>query len=504
MKDSEENIYRNLVEQVKDYAIFSLDPTGHILTWNEGARRIKGYEPHEIIGKHFSTFYPAIDKENDKPGFELKMASELGRYEDEGWRVRKDGSRFWANVIITPLRDKQGKLVGYGKVTRDLTARKLQESSIQKVIESEERFRLLVEQVKDYAIFALDPRGYITSWNQGARRLKGYSADEIIGKHFSIFYTAEDLANNKPANELAIAIREGKYEEEGWRLRKDGSRFWANVVITALWDKRGNLGGFAKVTRDLTGRMLQEESMQQKARELESFAHTVSHDLRAPLRSIRRFSELLTAEHKSSLNEEGQRFVERITKSADSMEKLIDGILQYTQVAARDWAMEPVPLETIFKQILQLHEVDIQNKAAHVEITPGLPTVLGDRTLLLQIFSNLLGNALKFVPAGKTPYIVIEASQNANVAEVRVKDNGIGIAEQDLPRIYNIFERLDTGGLIPGTGVGLAIVKRAVEKLGGRINVESVLYQGTTFIIQLPLPNGRPAESQQSSFPIPE
>jgi PAS domain S-box-containing protein len=501
MKESEENLYKTLVEQVKDYAIFRLDTTGHILTWNEGAKRFKGYEAHEIIGKHFSVFYPQSDKDNDKPGFELKMATELGRYEDEGWRLRKDGSRFWANVVITALRDPEGNLSGFAKVTRDLTARKLQEDGLQKLLDSEERFRLLVEQVKDYAIFVLDPRGVISSWNQGARRLKGYSADEVMGKHFSIFYTPEDLAIKKPENELTIAIRDGRYEEEGWRIKKDGSRFWASVVITALWDKRGNLTGFAKVTRDLTARMLQEEDLKQKTRELESFAHTVSHDLRAPLRSIRRFSELLTEDHKASLNEEGQKFVERITRSADSMERLIDGILQYTQVAARNSTMEPVPLEGIFKQVLQLHDGEIQSKKAKIEMPSTLPTVLGDRTLLLQVFSNLIGNSLKFVADGKPPSVIIEAHKTGEGAEVLVKDKGIGISEQDLPRIYNIFERLDTGGVIPGTGVGLAIVKRAVEKLGGQIAVDSVLHEGTTFRIYLPIPNGTHARSQQSSFP---
>ncbi|HUR45684.1 MAG TPA: PAS domain S-box protein [Candidatus Saccharimonadales bacterium] len=494
MSRTDENIYKTLVEQIKDYALFMLDTSGHVMTWNEGAKRFKGYEAAEIIGKHFSAFYPKVDLDNDKPAYELKMAADLGRYEDDGWRVRKDGSRFWANVIITALRDPDGKIIGYAKVTRDLTTRKLQEDSLQKLLDSEERFRLLVEQVKDYAIFVLDPRGRISSWNQGARRLKGYSADEVIGKHFSIFYTQEDLAINKPPNELSIAIRDGRYEEEGWRLRKDGSRFWASVIITALWDKRGNLSGFAKVTRDLTARMLQEESLKQKTRELESFAHTVSHDLRAPLRSIRRYSELLTLEHQPSLNIEGQQFVERITRSADSMERLINGILQYTQVAARETELEAVPLGGILRQVLQLHDSEIHIKQARIHISNSMPSVLGDRTLLLQVFSNLVGNALKFVPEGRVPSINIEATQEEGAAYILVKDNGIGIAERDVPKIFNIFERLDTGGLIPGTGVGLAIVKRALEKLGGAITVTSVPDQGTTFRLELQLPNGKPAE----------
>src|SRR4051812_46828084 len=224
-------LHRLLVQSVDDYAIFALDPEGYILSWNAGAQRFKGYTAEEIIGKHFSIFYPREKVEEHFPDYELKEAARVGRFEDEGWRIRKDGSRFWANVVITALHDPSGALVGYAKVTRDLTERRMAEEALR---ESEERFRLLVQSVRDYAIFMLDPTGHITTWNTGAERIKGYTAGEIIGKHFSIFYTQEDLDNGKPPRELEIATRTGVYEEEGWRLRKDGSRFWANVVITAV------------------------------------------------------------------------------------------------------------------------------------------------------------------------------------------------------------------------------------------------------------------------------
>jgi PAS domain S-box-containing protein len=244
-------LYRLLVESVDDYAIFALDETGHILSWNAGAQRIKGYTADEAIGKHFSIFYPPEKIAEGFPEFELREAARVGRFEDEGWRIRKDGSRFWANVVITALRDPAGHLVGFAKVTRDLTERRLAEEELR---ESEERFRLLVHGVRDYAIFMLDPTGHIATWNAGAERIKGYTDSEIIGKHFSIFYTPEDLESGKPARELEIATRTGVYEEEGWRVRKDGTRFWANVVITALRKPNGSLAGFAKVTRDLTER----------------------------------------------------------------------------------------------------------------------------------------------------------------------------------------------------------------------------------------------------------
>jgi len=252
-----EDHFRQLVAGVRDYAVFLLDPQGTVLTWNCGAERIKGYRPEDIIGRHFSRFYPREAVASGWPAHELKVAESTGRFEDEGWRVRKDGSRFWANVVITALRGENGELRGFLKITRDLTDRKQAE---EKLRHSEERFRLMVESVRDYAIFMLDPQGRVATWNAGAERLKGYTADEIIGEHFSRFYPAETIARGWPDEELRRAIADGRIEDEGWRMRKDGSRFWANVVITALYDENGALRGFAKVTRDLTERRAAEEN----------------------------------------------------------------------------------------------------------------------------------------------------------------------------------------------------------------------------------------------------
>lgn len=231
------DLYRLLVESVRDYAIFALDAEGNVLTWNAGAERFKGYKPHEIIGRHFSTFYSAEDKAARKPERELEEAIEHGRVEDEGWRIRKDGSRFWANVVITTLREKNGTLVGFAKVTRDLTERRAAADALR---QSEQRFRLLVHNVRDYGIFMLDPTGHIVSWNEGAERMKGYAAHEILGQHFSKFYPSEDLEWDKPGMEIEVATRDGRFEDEGWRVRKDGTRFWANVVITAIRDDSGS------------------------------------------------------------------------------------------------------------------------------------------------------------------------------------------------------------------------------------------------------------------------
>jgi PAS domain S-box-containing protein len=228
-----EDIFRVLVETIRDYAIFVLDPTGHIASWNAGAERIKGYSADEIIGKHFSVFYPPAVAASGWPEHELKVAAAEGRFEDEGWRVRKDGTQFWASVVITALREHDGSLRGFAKITRDLSIRRRAEQALR---ETEERYRLLVDGIKDYAIFLLDPTGHVLTWNAGAERIKGYQAGEIVGQHFSKFYPDEAIRVNWPAHELEVAAQTGQFEDENWRVRKDGSRFWSSVIITALRD----------------------------------------------------------------------------------------------------------------------------------------------------------------------------------------------------------------------------------------------------------------------------
>jgi PAS domain S-box-containing protein len=250
--------FRVFVETVRDYALIMLDPQGRVVSWNAGAEAIKGYKAEEIIGRHFTKFYPREAIESGLPERELEVAQVAGRYEDEGWRLRKDGTRFWANVVITALRDRAGNLIGFAKVTRDLSERRKNEESLRA---SEHRFRALVQNVRDYAIFMLDPDGRVATWNEGAQHIKGYAANEIIGQHFSRFYPPDALARGLPALELKTATTEGRFEEEGWRLRKDGSRFWASVVLTAIRDAHGELLGFTKITRDLTERRRHEQEL---------------------------------------------------------------------------------------------------------------------------------------------------------------------------------------------------------------------------------------------------
>jgi PAS domain S-box-containing protein len=253
-----------LVDAVTDYAIYMLDPEGFITTWNAAAERIKGYKPVEIIGQHFSRFFTAEDLASGLPEKIMQQARDNGRHEAEGWRVRKDGSRFWANAILQPVRDPHGAIIGFAKVTRDITERVAAQAAIQ---ESERRFRMLVEGITDYAIYMLDPSGIITNWNTGAERLKGYTADEIVGQHFSKFYSKEDRVTGLPGRVLETAARDGRHEAEGWRVRKDGSRFWASVVVDAIYNETGELEGFAKITRDITERRAAQDAMRESERQ---------------------------------------------------------------------------------------------------------------------------------------------------------------------------------------------------------------------------------------------
>ena len=498
LRNSEER-FRLMVEGVRDYAIFLLDPRGHIFTWNEGAKRLKGYAAEEIIGKHFSTFYIAEDLESKKPERELEIAIRTGKYEEVGWRVKKDGSLFWANVVITALFNTENKLVGFSKVTRDLTERKSHEENLR---QSEERYRSLVEQVTDYGIFMLDEAGRIISWNEGARRLKGYEASEIIGKYFSIFYIEEDIIKGKPAHELKVARATGKYEEEGWRMRKDGSLFWANVVITAVFNTEGILIGYSKVTRDLTERKEAERALREahdryralanqlgvtnrelKAanEELEQFTSIVSHDLQEPIRTIKSFLQLIELKLKEGEPQNLNSYINKSINAANRMRELIQNLLNYSQLSKVEADKECINVYDLFDQVTQNLKTAIDTVEAQVTIESDVDAVWGDRVQLAQLLQNLLSNALKFT-SKTTPLVKVSCVKQADGSVAfSVQDNGIGIAEQDKEKIYEIFRRLNTPKEYPGTGIGLAICKKIVDRHGGAIWSESQPGIGTTF-----------------------
>ena len=512
LRQSEER-FRLMIEAVKDYAIYLLDPEGNVASWNEGAERIKGYKADEVLGKHFSIFYPPEAIANKWPDRELEEAKAEGSFEEDGWRVRKDGSRFYANVVITALRDPAGRLIGFTKITRDLSEKRQQDEALRR---SEERFRLMVEAVKDYAIFLLDPQGCIVSWNEGAERLKGYAFEDVRGKHFSIFYPDEALERGWPEYELKVAREKGRFEDEGWRIRKDGSRFWANVVITALWTDDGRHIGFTKVTRDLTERRRHEEELRlseqrlerayeevsRRNRELRDFARVASHDLQEPLRKVGTFAELLDSEYRDVLEDTGRLYIERIRYAAARMSDLINDLLSYSRVSTQQMPLQAVDLNSILEDSIGDLQVLLEESDGTVDREP-LPTIQADPTQMRQLFQNLVGNALKYHRPGVAPHVRVsaeirpapDAADAGKIAEIRFEDNGIGFDEQHVDAIFEPFKRLHTSGEYEGTGLGLAICKRIVERHGGSMTARSRPGEGSTFIVTLPIARENASET---------
>lgn len=483
-----ESVFRRLVDAVQDYAIFMLTPDGTVASWNPGAERFKQYKAAEIIGKPFTVFYPPADIAAGKPAMELKVAAEVGRFEDEGWRIRKDGTRFWANVIITAVRDEDGTLIGFGKITRDITERR----------EAELRYRMLIEGVTDYAIYSLDKTGTITSWNSGAQRIKGYSAEEIIGKHFSSFYTKEDAEAGLPAKVLAEAARAGHYEGEGWRVRKDGSKFWSSVVVTPLRDDSGEIIGYSKITRDVTDRMRLQQKIQQHSdelevridesertnAELEAFSYSVSHDLRAPLRAIEGFSDIILTDFGGQLPSQVVELLQNIVTSTVRMNRLVQDLLNYSRLNRIEIKATPVNVAKAVSLACEQIEEGLRDKVTlsvdHAfAVSAHLPT-------LTQVLFNLINNGLKFYPPETAPHVEVEVQREGRNIVIGVYDEGIGIALQHQERIFQVFERLQTIEEYPGTGIGLAIVKRGIARMGGTVRVESAPGKGSKFFISLP------------------
>jgi PAS domain S-box-containing protein len=484
LRQSEER-FRLIVEGMQDYAIFLLDPAGHVASWNAGAQRIKGYRADEIIGKHFSTFYPEEAIARDWPAQELREAMRLGRFEDEGWRVRKDGTRFWANVVITALYDSQGRHRGFSKITRDLTERR---ASGERLRISEERFRVLLEGIEDYAIFMLDPEGRVTSWNTGAGRIMGYSAPEIIGESFERFFTPEDLEAGRPKAELDAARLNRRFQEQAWRVRKDGSRYWSEIVLTALHDAAGTLLGFAKVTRDLSDRKRM-ESLEQQGRHLTEFLAMLAHELRNPLAPIRNALAIMAMQGDGSPQMRWSREV--LERQTSHLARMVDDLLDVSRITRGKMRLQGetmdfhVAIQRAVEAVRPL--IDERRHRLHFRPSPDPLPVNGDMTRLTQVVVNLLNNAAKYTPEGGD--ITLETAIDGDDVVLRVKDTGVGMPEPLLERVFDLFAQgertLDRseGGL----GIGLTLARRIVQLHGGTVVARSEgVGKGSEFIVRLP------------------
>jgi PAS domain S-box-containing protein len=471
--------FRILVNSVKDYAIFMLSPEGKVATWNVGAERLKQYSADEIVGSHFSRFYPAEDVAAGKPARELEEALAEGRVEDEGWRLRKDGSRFWASVTITPLYDASGELTGFGKVTRDLTERRAAEERLRT---SEEQFRVLIERVEEYAIYLLDPHGRIKSWNSGAEKIKQFSAEEIVGKNFACFYTAEDMAAGRPQKNLDDAARLGHIRDQGLRVRKDGTTFHADVVITALRDKTGKIRGFSKVTRDMSDQVRARELEAEKIAAVKAnsakdeFLATLSHELRTPLTPALAAASFI-AENIAELPAKFTDDIHTIRRNVQLEARLIDDLLDLTRISTGKIELheQQVDAHAVARDAFLIARSDIHRK--NLKITTQWDAqehyIWADPVRIEQVFWNLINNAVKFTGSGGE--ITVQTWNKEGNFNFTITDTGIGIEVGRQESLFKAFEQGERGisRQFGGLGLGLAICKNLVELHGGKITVIS-------------------------------
>ena len=502
---SDERRFQLLVDAVKDYAIFMLDPHGIVSSWNSGAQRFKGYKAAEIIGQHFSRFYTEEDRQAGVPQQALATAVAEGKYETEGWRVREDGSRFWASVVIDPIHDEDGDLFGFAKITRDITERRMAEEALR---QSQEQFRLLVQGVTDYAIFMLDPTGHVTNWNSGAQRMKGYAAAEIIGQHFSRFYTDEDRAADLPLRALQTARRDGRFEMEGWRVRKDGSHFWASVVIDAIHDENGKLLGFGKVTRDITERrqtqMALEEAREalfqaQKMEAVGQLTGGVAHDFNNLLQAISGSLEVVERRLAAGRTDVGQHVAAART-AMDRATALTQRLLAF----ARRQPLKPeyTNLNTLVPEMRDLIQKSV-GEAVQVELrlTQELWPIWADANQVESALLNLAINARDAMPTGgrlivetsnthlDTAYVGLEPGvQPGDYVMLAVTDTGTGMSPDVLTRAFEPF--FTTKPVGQGTGLGLSQLYGFVQQSGGHVRIESEVDRGTSVKLYLPRHHG--------------
>jgi len=491
--------FKLLVQSIVDYAIYMLDPKGFVTSWNAGAERIKGFQTEEIVGQHFSIFYTEEDREAGMPEKVLDTARREGKFAGEGWRLRKDGTRFWASVVVDRINDDKGKLIGFAKITRDMTE---QREAQQALLDAERRFRILIEGVTDYAIFMLDPEGRVANWNPGAERIKGYKPDEIVGQHFSRFYTPEDLDAGVPKRALETARDTGRYESEGWRVRKDGTRFWASVVIDAIRDDEGKLIGFAKITRDMTekreAQLRLDESREQlfRSQKMEALGQLtggLAHDFNNLLTAILGACELGLR----NVNDPKKvgRMLEGVKGSAQRGAGLTRQLLAFAR--AQPLQMKQIDLRQFFADVTMLLRPSLRSNIEVItEISDQLWPIDADAGALELAMLNLAFNARDAMKEGGSLKIsahneVLSGEPDGLRGEhvvLRISDTGTGMSRDVMDRVFEPF--FTTKGYGEGTGLGLSQVFGFMKQIGGAITVESEPGKGSAFGLYLPASHG--------------
>ncbi len=509
----DEGRFRVLVDAVADHAIYMLSPEGHVASWNPGAQRFKGYRASEILGKHFSCFYLEADREAGLPARALAIAATEGRFEGQGWCQRKDGTRFWAHVIIDPIRHASGELIGFAKITRDLTERRAAENALKR---REEQFRLLVQGVSDYAIYMLDPEGNVASWNSGAERIKGYSSQEIIGRHFSTFYTDEDRLGGLPERALATASRDGRFEKEGWRVRKDGSRFWASVVIDAIRDDFGEIIGFAKITRDITEKLETQRALERtreelfQAQKMEAIGQLtggIAHDFNNLLMAVLGSLEIL--KKRMPQDPALSPLVDNAMLGAQRGAALTQRMLAFSR--RQELQVERIDVSDLLRGMMDMVSRSLGPIATlETEFPENLPMIATDPNQLETAVLNLVVNARDAMPGGGL--IRIKASEEmvpdgstlpaGHYVRVAVADEGEGMDEETLKQAATPF--FTTKGVGKGTGLGLSMVQGLAGQSGGRLVLKSRLGEGTTAELWFPVTRAeKPAEPPDPPMPEP-
>ena len=477
----------NMFNEIEDYAIVLLDEMGNVESWNRGAEKIKGYRAEEILGKNFQIFYTPEDQATDLPQRLLSEAAAYEKVTQEGWRVRKDKSRFWSSVLITAIHSEAGHVIGFTKIIRDLTAAKLSQDSLK---ESEDRYSKMISEVSDYAIILLDSNGNIENWNKGAEKIKGYAPDEIIGKNFRIFYSTDDQNKQLPESLINTAITEGRAQNEGWRIRKDGTRFWGLITITALHGADGKIIGFSKVTRDLTDKLISEQAQLQhiaeldrKNKELEQFTYIASHDLQEPLRTISSFNALFRETYASQLDSDAMLFIDVIDQAAARMTDLIHGLLDYSRIGVKK-DITPINCNQVVADI-EMDFFQLIDETGTRLYYDTLPVIKGFHTEIRQIFQNIISNAIKYRSDSRSPEIYITSAEDDLKWVFKISDNGIGMDPKYIHKIFLIFQRLHTRDEYQGSGIGLANCKKIAELHKGDIWVESVPGFGSDFYFSI-------------------